>query len=217
MKILRTLFLLLLLVNIVLFAWWQGYLAPWGPSTTREPQRLAAQVAPEKLRLVPHGETTEANTAAAEKSACRWIDGIKEVELKALLAAPQPLASLELKVVETEVASGYEIAIPALANQAAAQAKQAEVKALGIDAPSAIAAETGGTYRLVLGRAPDQPAAEAQLLKLKEKGVKSARVQPLPLVKASRLQATGLESAFAALDARLAGTAGVHTQPCTEP
>lgn len=43
---------LLVVANLVAFAWWKGWLDPW-LSGAREPQRLAAQVAPEKLKVVP--------------------------------------------------------------------------------------------------------------------------------------------------------------------
>lgn len=43
---------LLLIANLVAFAWWQGRLDRWLPGS-REPERLAGQVAPEKLKRVP--------------------------------------------------------------------------------------------------------------------------------------------------------------------
>lgn len=47
----RIAFLVLLLVNVVLFAWGQGYLGM--PDDGSEPSRLAQQIAPEKLRILP--------------------------------------------------------------------------------------------------------------------------------------------------------------------
>jgi hypothetical protein len=46
--------LLLLLLNVGFWAYTQGHFAPlgWAPDTQREPQRLAQQIAPEKLRVV---------------------------------------------------------------------------------------------------------------------------------------------------------------------
>lgn len=51
----RVVVLLLLLANLGFFAWSQGWLAGagLGPDTQREPQRLAAQVRPAQLRVVP--------------------------------------------------------------------------------------------------------------------------------------------------------------------
>ncbi|MEW6512723.1 MAG: hypothetical protein AB1443_01835 [Pseudomonadota bacterium] len=49
----RILFLVLLLANMILFAWGQGHLGT--QEAGREPQRIAQQVAPEKLRILPAG------------------------------------------------------------------------------------------------------------------------------------------------------------------
>ena len=59
---LRTGVLLLLLLNVAFWAYTQGHFAPlgWAPDTQREPQRLAQQIAPDKLRIVtaPQSETS---------------------------------------------------------------------------------------------------------------------------------------------------------------
>lgn len=47
----RLALLILLMVNVLLFAWGQGYLGT--QEAGREPERLARQLAPEKLRIVP--------------------------------------------------------------------------------------------------------------------------------------------------------------------
>jgi hypothetical protein len=49
----RIVFLALLLANMILFAWGQSYLGT--QEAGREPARMAQQVAPEKLRIVPAG------------------------------------------------------------------------------------------------------------------------------------------------------------------
>jgi hypothetical protein len=45
----RIAFLVLLLANLVLLVWGQGHLATQGAG--REPERMAQQLAPEKLRI----------------------------------------------------------------------------------------------------------------------------------------------------------------------
>ncbi|MDP1652201.1 MAG: hypothetical protein Q8L56_05695 [Rhodocyclaceae bacterium] len=47
----RLAFLILLLANVLLFAWGQGHLGT--PNEGREPERLSQQLTPEKLRIVP--------------------------------------------------------------------------------------------------------------------------------------------------------------------
>jgi hypothetical protein len=47
----RLAFFVLLLANVLLFVWGQGYLGT--PDDGREPERLSQQMTPEKLRIVP--------------------------------------------------------------------------------------------------------------------------------------------------------------------
>ena len=68
----RTLALLLLAANLFFFAWVQGWLAPvLAPpmSSEREPDRLAAQVRPEAIKLLGVAEAESARRTASESSA----------------------------------------------------------------------------------------------------------------------------------------------------
>ena len=64
---LRALLLLFLCANAVLWAYGQGWLAAvgWSPPDHREPQRLAQQVAPEALRLLPPEGDAQPSTDAS--------------------------------------------------------------------------------------------------------------------------------------------------------
>ncbi|WP_119289092.1 hypothetical protein [Azohydromonas sediminis] len=75
----RWLVLLLLLVNIALYAWNAGWLpAPLGVSTDgpREPQRLQRQVNAEAVRIVP--ETASLAAEAASEPASGVADAASE-------------------------------------------------------------------------------------------------------------------------------------------
>ena len=61
---LRTLVLLLLLGNALFFAWAQGWLGTPPRQAEREPERLAAQVHPESLTVLPAGSAGAAVQAA---------------------------------------------------------------------------------------------------------------------------------------------------------
>ncbi|MFO1331338.1 MAG: hypothetical protein U1E95_02565 [Rubrivivax sp.] len=68
----RWLVLLLVLANLAFFALSQGWLAPLAVLSTsaqREPQRLAAQVQPQALRIVATGAATAAAASAATAAA----------------------------------------------------------------------------------------------------------------------------------------------------
>ncbi|MCW5635037.1 MAG: hypothetical protein KIT17_17010 [Rubrivivax sp.] len=73
----RTLLLLLLLANAAVYAWSHGWLEPMfvsPASAEREPARLAAQVNPDSVKVLPPGPASEvaeaAQRAAAAARAC---------------------------------------------------------------------------------------------------------------------------------------------------
>lgn len=70
---------LLVVANLAAFAWWKGWLDPW-LSGAREPQRLAAQVAPEKLTVVPVGRLDRPAELAdvAEADRCLEVGPLDE-------------------------------------------------------------------------------------------------------------------------------------------
>jgi hypothetical protein len=64
---LRLIVLILLLANGAYFAWSRGLLMPWGlgPAQQAEPQRLAQQVRPDAVRVLPADEFKRLENAAA--------------------------------------------------------------------------------------------------------------------------------------------------------
>ena len=123
----RTLLLALLLVNLVFFAWSQGWMAGvgLGPVTQREPQRLALQIHPEQVQITPLSSASAAPaippqpTASAPASlpsapidasapasaepartanaVCRQIGPYGALEAEALAQAQSALAQAGLK------------------------------------------------------------------------------------------------------------------------
>lgn len=70
---LRTLLALVLLANLLFFGWAGGWLAPTFPAPgagEREPGRLAAQVAPERVTVLAPAAASAALAAAARKANC---------------------------------------------------------------------------------------------------------------------------------------------------
>ncbi len=68
----RTLVVVLVALNLLLLAWNRGWLpAPLGvPDSPREPERLARQVDPDSVRVVPDPGGARGNGPAAEPAAC---------------------------------------------------------------------------------------------------------------------------------------------------
>ena len=67
----RTFFLVLLLANLALFAWWR-YLSPADSGLDRQP--LARQIEPEKLKIVPPAELAK---LAAEETGAAAAPGVR--------------------------------------------------------------------------------------------------------------------------------------------
>ena len=79
---LRGLVLLLLLANALFFAWARGWLGPAPHHAEREPERLAAQVRPEALKLLPPVAASAAVQAArAAAVACLEAGPFTETDL----------------------------------------------------------------------------------------------------------------------------------------
>src|SRR5207249_2925029 len=76
--------LLLLLANALYFAWSQGALSTWGfaPVQQSEPQRVAQQIKPEAIRILPSEEARRIEmSAAAPKSAeCLQVGVLTDAE-----------------------------------------------------------------------------------------------------------------------------------------
>lgn len=163
----RIAFLALLLLNLVLLAWGQGYFGDH--EAGREGERLARQLQPEKLRII------SVTPPASETASCMRIDGLAPdmaAEVHKLLGAIQGWRS-EIKT--SREPTPYHVMIPELAGPTAAQRKLGELRRLGIE-EGIIIENTKGTYSLPLNSFADMRAADDYLQSLIAKGVRSARI-----------------------------------------
>jgi hypothetical protein len=152
----RPIFFLLVLANLMVFVWAQGYFG--GADEGREPQRLEQQLHPEKLRIE---RMAQAPGASKEDAACRVISGLTMPNAEALMAAIAA-AGAQAKILPLEEPALYLVLITDLANKAAADKKLAELTRLGIEAPRLVALE-GGRHEIVLGSFPAEAAARELL------------------------------------------------------
>jgi hypothetical protein len=178
----RILFLLLVLANVVFFAW-SRYLSPGDAAADRAP--LGRQIEPERLRIVPPGELTAtarrkpAPAAQQPRAALNCIEWGSFTLPDALRAerALEPFAlGPRLTQRRTEEQAGWWVFIPSQGTRQAAQTKAGELKGLGVEDYFVI--QEDGAYRwgLSLGVFRSEEAAQARLARLREQGVRSARV-----------------------------------------
>lgn len=165
----RPIFFLLVLVNLVVFVWAQGYFG--GSDDGREPQRLEQQLHPEKLRIVRIVQTAP---ASKEELTCRVISGLTMANAEALKTSVTA-AGAEARILPQEEPALYLVLIADLANKAAADKKLAELARLGVEGHKLVALE-GGRHEIILGSFPAETAARELLLGLNKRGIKSAKV-----------------------------------------
>lgn len=175
---LRAVFLFLILANLLFFVWAQGYFG--GREEGREPQRLANQLAPEKLRIVGNGPPPAVAVAAAEAAAetCRQVSGLAQSDAQRLRnLAEEKFPGLQVLVKSGKNQPIYWVLIPALANRLAADKKLAELKQLGLGDFSVVLEEGSYKFAISLGQFANEQAAAEFLHDLEKRGVKSARLQ----------------------------------------
>jgi hypothetical protein len=175
---LRLIVLLLLLANGAFFAWSQGLLGAWGvaPAQQSEPQRLAQQVRPEALRILPPDEARRMEVAAAapRPPECMQAGPLEEAQLAAIRSRLDqwPVGSWSLEpAVEPARWIVYMGKYP---NAEALNKKRSELRGIGVsfEAPANPALEPG----LSLGGFASEEAANQRLAALTERGVRTAHV-----------------------------------------
>jgi len=183
--VLRTAAAVLVLANLLFFAWARGWLAPTAPpplSSSREPQRLAAQVHPERVRVLP-AQAARAAIRSAQDPAALCLEAGPFDDTGAL-AAEAVLSGLGLPAGSwgrRAVAPGPVFLVYAgrVPDAATRSRREAELQRLGLafealDTPSELAPG------LVLSRHAERAAVEAALAAAAGAGLRGARVAELP-------------------------------------
>lgn len=178
----RTLLLLLLLLNLVFFAWSQGWMsaAGLGPATQTEPQRLALQVHPDRVRVTPlAAPASAASGPGIPQSAARQArDAASAPAMPASAPSQAPAAAGSSPAAPKQaasVASGKAVCrqigpFGAMETAALTQA-QAALKAASLT-PQAIKSPVPPQWMVWLGPYPNRAAMQAQLDQLAQSKVK---------------------------------------------
>ena len=182
----RTLVFLLILANLLFFAWTQGYFGtPSNPDTLRVSQQLLA----DRVRIAARSE--------AEADVFKPVKPVKPVTMSEKKAPDVCLLLAELSIADSERVEGrlaealpafraqrmvvegrstYWVFIPPLSNKQDADNKVAELKRLGFS-DTFVVHESGPNNRAIsLGLFSSAETATAQLTALRGKGVKVARI-----------------------------------------
>ena len=187
----RLAFFLLLLINVALYPFVSGLIAGKGDGS--EPLRMASQMKPDSIRILPSdapspaAETVAApdvaNTVVAGSEApavCRALDGLSREQVDALnarIGAEQLL--LQLSESEQTETTAWWVHIPDMQTRQLAERKQAELRALGVR-EMIVMADPADPQKLAvsLGLFKTEAAAKVLLATLNGQGVRSARIAP---------------------------------------
>jgi hypothetical protein len=179
----RLAFLLLLLANLALFAWQQGTLGSPADGG-REPQRLARQVAPERIRLLTpdqlaalrSGPTAPASEAAARPGCIEFGDFDD-----ATVARVQPrLAELglgeRLRVRRVDPAVLYVVHLPAPESRAEAERVAQDLVARGLRDVIVAGPNSPLPNAVLLGSFRDLEQARRHQAEMTRRGLKEAQI-----------------------------------------
>lgn len=211
---LRLLVLLLLLANGTWYAWAHGLLQPWGfaPAQQAEPQRLAQQIRPEALRLLPREEAQRAEAPRPpECLQAGLLEDAAAAPLRQLLAG-WPAGSWQLEpVVEPGRWIVYMGKYP---NADAVTRKKGELRQIGVSFESLANPEL--EPGLSLGGFATQAEANLHLERLSGRGVRTAKVvQERPDARGQRLTLPALDDGLRGrLDELRPALGGKALRPC---
>ena len=208
---LRALVVTLLVANLAFFAWSQGWLDSIVSDRStgdREPERLALQVRPELVRILPPSAASAAAAAAsapANTLACLEAGPFNDAELaSARTAAQAALPGASIKAVKIDVPGVWMVYMGRYATRESLTKKADELKRRKLPyeelrEPAALAPG------LALARFDNRAAALVALEQFGQQGIHTARV--VEFAPASSHSMLRMDSADAALAAQ-ATTAG---------
>ena len=184
---LRALVAALVLANLLFFVWVRGWPAPGFPpprQSESEPDRLAQQVRPEAVTVLPAKAASAALNAVREAAAVCLEAGpfaADKVEAaETALATAQPASGAWAREPVAAPPAEWLVFAGRYADAAARRARQQELSKLGL-AFEALTAPPELAPGLVLSRHATRAAAETELSKLSNgKALKGARVVEMP-------------------------------------
>ena len=212
----KLLFLLLLAANLALFAWQQGAFGTL-PESGREPERVARQIEPERIRVLTPDQArelrdkakasaaqpTSSNGAALDLSAgaaCVEFGDFSDAQVARLRPRLDALALGErLQATEVEAPGWFMVYVPPFKTRAEADRAAAQLREQGVKEFLVIGDNSPMRFGIALGSFRDQDLANKHLADLQKRGVKSARVADKPSsVPATRYVLRGVDASIGA-------------------
>jgi hypothetical protein len=190
---LQRLVVVLILANLLFFAWSRGWLEELTGSRVhpeREPERLARQVHPELLVILPPGAASAATAAPASPAASGvstsgtcleagpFATGAAVSAVAALQALQPPLPAGSWTEVKIDRPGNWMLYMGRFQNRDELSKKETELKRTRVSFET-LSAPADLVPGFSLGRFDDRAAADRGLEQLGQRGVRSARVVEL--------------------------------------
>ena len=198
-------FLLLVLVNLLLFAWQQGAFGRFA-EPGREPERVARQIEPERFRVLTEADVRELRERATQGSAPVDLDTAQACvdfgdfpaadspRAEKTLAALSPGVTIESRLVE--VPGWYMVYLPPYKTLAEAEGRAEELRRLGVRDLKVMGENAPLKFAISLGSFRDPDAAKSHLAALEKLGVKGVRMSDrASAVVLTRFRLRGLDAA----------------------
>jgi len=194
---LRLLVLALLLANAAYFAWSQSLLAPIGlaPAQQSEPQRVAAQITPEAIRIVPGDEAKRIEIAAVRPPECMQAGLFTDAEATSLKQALDSWPAGSWSVDAATDPPRWIVYMGKYPDAASLEKKKTELRGMNVSFETL--ANSTLEPGVSLGGYPTEAAAKQQLEALTQKGVRTAKVvQEKPETKGQQLKLPAVDEAL---------------------
>src|SRR5512141_2402225 len=200
-------FLLLVLLNLVLFAWQQGAFGRYGEGG-REPERVARQVEPERIRVLTEKEVQTLRERALQNSGVIDLNAAQAcVEFGDFgpgesARAEKALATLGATVKTSqrpvEAPGWYMVYLPPFKTWSEAERRAEELRKLGVRDMLVMNENSAMKFGISLGSFRDPNAAKAHLAALEKMGIKGVRIADKPsTITLTRFQLRDLDGAAA--------------------
>lgn len=197
-------FLLLLLANLVLFAWQQGVFGP-AMQTGREPERAARQIAAEKIRVLTPGElaalrstTSTAGNGSAEL-ACLEFGDFDEASLARIQSR---LAALtlgdRLRAKRISAPGWFIVYLPPLPTRAEAERVAQDLRGRGIRDLVVMGQNSPMPNAVLLGSFRDPELAQRHRAELTRRGIAGVQTtERAGAVETTRFEIRDVDAALA--------------------
>jgi hypothetical protein len=202
-SIVKLAFLLLIAANLAVFGWQRGAFGVL-PESGREPERVARQIEPERVRVLTPEQVKELRDRAAERAAaaaaastseaavdvafdpasgasCVEFGDFSEAQatrIRPRLEALVPAERLQARSVEAP--GWFMVYVPPFKTRAEADRAAALMRDQGVKELVVIGDNSPMRFGIALGSFRDQELANRHLADLQRRGVKSARVADKP-------------------------------------